>query len=164
MTSKSDDYEEPLILPKHDYTVVEDDDPLILLADHRVEGAPYFGYFPPNKAVPEMVIIDRDSKRLEEAASWEVWKSSTSALERNESPSFVIQAVKGKGMAMIAARDIKMGELIHKEKWVFLVSFSGHISSAADLVFQAYSGIHTNVQSRSRPRAKNGRLLSFCSE
>jgi len=112
------DDNEPLIKPKHDHTVIEDGLPLILLADYRIDDAPYFGYFPPNKAIPEMVIIDQELKTIENAALWEVWKGVQSGYKADFNPSFVIKAVESKGMAMVAARDIKMGELICKERCV----------------------------------------------
>lgn len=110
------DNEEPLIKSKHEYTVIEEENPLILLADHRIDDAPYFGYFPPNSAIPEMVIIDQDLKTIEDAASWTVWTASCDTT--GVDPVFEIKGVEGKGMAMIACRDIAKGELIHKERYV----------------------------------------------
>lgn len=123
-STSGDSDEQPLIQPKHDYTIVEDEDPLILLADHRIQDAPYFGYFPPNKAVPEMVIIDQDLERIEDAAKWEVWKNACFATQGHEDPCCVLKVLEGKGIAMIASRNIRMGELIHKERYAFSPTYS----------------------------------------
>lgn len=109
-------YDQPFIHVKADYTIVEEISPLILLADHRMDASPYFGYFPPKKEEPEMVIICHDVATLEEIASWKIWSAPACVDVPPAERAFTVRSQPGKGMAMFASRDIKMGELIHRER------------------------------------------------
>lgn len=110
--------EKPLITVKRDQTVIWQERPLILLSDLRINKAPFFGYFPPNSPKPEMVIIDQYIQTIVRAASWKLWADVPSTTFEPALRSFNLKSVEAKGMAMVAARNIKMGELIHKERFV----------------------------------------------
>lgn len=109
-------YEQTLIHVIADYTIVEELSPLILLADHRMDASPYFGYFPPKSEEPEMVIICQDMETLEEIAAWKIWSEPACVDVSPAEWAFTVRSQPGKGMAMFASRDIKMGELIHGER------------------------------------------------
>lgn len=119
LTLNSANTDEPLIKVKDDQTVTWEESPLILLADSRIEDSPYFGYFPPNSRTPEMVIIHQDLESIEQAANWEIWKKPALKQKEKIELAFEIKPSEGKGMAMIARRDIAMGELIHAERYAF---------------------------------------------
>jgi hypothetical protein len=104
---------------KNDYTVVYEENPLILISDHRLDEPCYFGYFPPGETPSQMVIIDSVVEKIEAAADWPAWKNEKGAANNGarEWP-FQVKAVEGRGMAMIAARDVPAGELICKERCV----------------------------------------------
>lgn len=65
-----------------------------------------------------MVIIDQNIDVIVNAASWKIWTEAPPVVSAGDLLPFEVKAVEGKGMAMIAARDIKLGELIHKERFV----------------------------------------------
>ena len=106
---------------KNDCTVVYEENPLILISDHRLEEPCYYGYFPPGKTPPQMVIIDSAVEKIEAAVEWPVWKNENGAASNGVTKGlYQVKAVEGRGMAMIAARDVQAGELICKERCVNL--------------------------------------------
>ena len=114
--STSSSRQEPLIKPKDDQTIVEEISPLILHADSRIDGAPYFGYFPSNSKEPEMVIITQDLQKIEKAAAWKIWSESIPMTSPAAERAFIIKGQVGKGLALFAARDLAAGEEIHRER------------------------------------------------
>ena len=86
--------------------------PFIVKADEELVMSPYFGYYPPGSNSPEVVIIAQDEEVLQDAAKWPVWQR-TRAPRRAK---VEIKAVDGKGLAMMAAKNIEKGEVIHTER------------------------------------------------
>ena len=107
-----------------DRTVVhQEENPFILQSDYRFD-SPYFAYLPPS-AEPgeaELVFIDDNVDVAEASADWPVWKQPR---QDDSSPkSFTISAIPGKGLGMIATRDIRKGELICSERPFYVSSKS----------------------------------------
>lgn len=111
-----------------DVTVVLEEDPiLILLADDRVDKAPYLGFYPPGSTSShELVIIDNELETIENAIQWPIWKDTVKPAELDASAArpFAVVDLEDKGTGMIATRDISAGELIHKERLVCMQKIS----------------------------------------
>lgn len=108
--------QEPCIKAERDDTCVVQSDPLILQCEKNPPGL-YFGYFPPGSKAPETVIIHPSLDVLKAAANWPAWKTQQNASPSAATvPAFEVVSIPGKGLGMVAKRDIVMGELIHKER------------------------------------------------
>ena len=115
----------PLItLPKfRDVTFVfRQANPHILRADWRLPiPSPYIIYLPPS-AVPgdaELAIVENDIGNL---ASWlKGWNKQAMRIETADR-SFEIANIPGKGLVMIALRDVRKGEVIYAERPLFITS------------------------------------------
>jgi hypothetical protein len=110
-----------LITARSDRSGKIQSNPLILIADQLFPSAlglsPYFGYFPPNSSAPELVLIDHSLEFIKAAARNEAFKAYTLHLPDEErEPCFAIVPVEGKGLGMVATRDINRGELIYRER------------------------------------------------
>ena len=77
----------------------------------------YFGYYPAASKEPTMVYIDQDLERmqklLERSSKWE---PPVFAALSEEERCFVIKDCPGKGLGMVAKRDIAKGQLICSER------------------------------------------------
>lgn len=109
--------------PDCDFTTIYDDSSssFILQADHRNDSSPFFGYFPlrqcagPGDNGHSMVLIHSNVGKIEDLMQSDVWKATLPDVPENER-CFLVESRDGKGMAMIARRDIDAGELIFKER------------------------------------------------
>lgn len=110
----------------YDTTIVIQDNPLILLSNN-IPGSPYFGYFPPGSAEPELVLVHNGLETVKRAANWPVWKTTSQSayVLDQKSDTFKIVPVEGKGFGMVAARTIRAGELICQERYCRITCLDG---------------------------------------
>jgi len=146
-----------------DQTVIHSDSPLILQSDYRFD-SPYFGYFPPDASngSHDMVYIDDKVDNIEKAMTWAVWRSSSKTFGDAEAQAcFNIVEVHPKGLAMVASRDIKGGELIHSERPFYVTLQTKAI--APDQGANSGGGFHRSAASRLSYKSRKSLLsLSSC--
>lgn len=91
--------------------------PHILLIKNEGAGSRYFGYLPAGSNAVETIFGDEDHGFILYMAQSSIWKTKVETVPEDERLFRIKKSEEG-GLVMYAARDILMGELIHKERYV----------------------------------------------